>query len=633
MRLFKFCAAALLISVFFFGCSQKHEFKETLSYEPSNPKPADEITVYYNPKGTPLENIDEIDMVAYLYSVDLDDAVGIEMKKEGEGYVGKFSTLPETRGVILKFVDRNENETLDADNKQGYRIILYGDDGKPVPGSEEGLAAAYYFWGPNAGMERDGNKALETFDKAFAENTDVKSEYLNSYLNVLLRVNPEQADSIAGQEAAQLEKKTDLTEDELTFLVNWFRRKDLDDKAQKYADIAIKKDPEGKFAQKELFNKFDETDSLNQKLEQLKAFEKEFPESEIKFDMYDELLFQYRKDGDYQLAYDLIKNNPNKVHPYYIYYLVDKMMTDSADSGLTLKIAEEGVNQAQANIDNPSRPRPHNETEKEWEKSRKYYLAMNQYVYGTLLHDNDSNDKALKVIEDAVANTGDENIQELNDLYGKLLVEQGKNEKAMAVISRNIKEGKGSPALKESLKQAYTNVKGTDKGFEDYLSEFEAAADADMLEHLKNEVLNEPAPGFTLTDLKGKEVSLSDYKGKVVIIDFWATWCGPCKQSFPAMKEAVEKYSNEAEFLFVNTWERVDNKMENAKKFIENTKYPFHVLVDQENKVITQYKVEGIPCKFIVGPDGTLKFKSVGYNGNPDELVKEIGMMIELAQK
>jgi thiol-disulfide isomerase/thioredoxin len=137
-----------------------------------------------------------------------------------------------------------------------------------------------------------------------------------------------------------------------------------------------------------------------------------------------------------------------------------------------------------------------------------------------------------------------------------------------------------------------------------------------------------------LKDLDGNEVSLTSLKGKTVIVDFWATWCGPCLASFPAMQKAVEKFSgnDKVKFLFVNTWERVEDKIQNAKDFIAKNKYPFQVLMDLDNSVITSYKVSGIPTKFIIDKNGNIRFKSVGYNGDPDAMVEEISTMISLIE-
>ena len=142
----------------------------------------------------------------------------------------------------------------------------------------------------------------------------------------------------------------------------------------------------------------------------------------------------------------------------------------------------------------------------------------------------------------------------------------------------------------------------------------------------------DPAPQFSLLDLEGNKVSLQDYKGKTIIIDFWATWCGPCLSSFPGMKQAIRKYADndKVKFLFVNSWERVEDKRKNAIDFISKNDYPFHVLLDDENIVIGKYMVSGIPTKFVIDSEGNIRFKNIGFSGSDDKLVEEISTMISL---
>lgn len=636
MKMTKILFTTLALLILFTSCGGP-EFEGTFSISPDKPQAGEEITVMYDPAGTPLEGVENVDMVAYLYSVDLDDAVGIEMKKEGQGFTGTFSTFPSTRGVVVKFVQKDDYENADNNNKEGYLIEIYDEDGNVVAGSKAGLAAGYYFWASSAGIDRDGEKSVATFNKAFAENTDVKNEYLDSYFNVLLRVRPDEADTIIKSELTTVEQKADLTENELGLLAKWFAKVKEPEKAETYRAKSLELYPDNKFAQEDAAQLVDNASTAKEMAKELKTFEEKFPNSDLSNGLYNNVMYAFRQEGNYEDAFKFAKNNPFKIHPFYYQYTVAKMMGDeNADPKLKMLIAEEGVKQAKRNLDDPYTEKSNDESVKEWENSRAYYLGMNQYRYGQLLYESGSEPKALDVLAEAVENTNKlYPEQELLDYYGNALVKSGEYQKALDTITEFVENGQGSSSLKENLKRAYAEVNGNEEGFEDYLNKFVSAADAEMLNELKGKMTNDPAPAFTLTDLDGNEVSLADYKGKTVVLDFWATWCGPCLRSFPGMQMAVQKYQEDPSvaFLFVNTWERVDNKIENARNFIKENEYPFHVLMDLDNNVITQYKVQGIPTKFIIGPDQNIKFTSVGFSGNVDQMVKEIGMMIDLASK
>ncbi|WP_125723717.1 TlpA disulfide reductase family protein [Flavobacterium ustbae] len=117
------------------------------------------------------------------------------------------------------------------------------------------------------------------------------------------------------------------------------------------------------------------------------------------------------------------------------------------------------------------------------------------------------------------------------------------------------------------------------------------------------------ASDFSLKNLEGKEIKLSDYRGKVVVLDFWATWCGPCKASFPKMQGLVEKYKDkDVQFLFVNTWEKGKNEeiYNNVSKFISEKKYTFNVLLDDKAQVVENYKIDGIPTRIVIDKTGKI---------------------------
>ena len=146
------------------------------------------------------------------------------------------------------------------------------------------------------------------------------------------------------------------------------------------------------------------------------------------------------------------------------------------------------------------------------------------------------------------------------------------------------------------------------------------------------------APDFSLVDLDGKSVKLSEMRGKVVVLDFWATWCGPCIMSFPGMKLSMDKFKNNpnVKFLFVNTYERVDVSQwtQTVKTFVKQRGFDtFPVIMDIGGDVAGSYGVNGIPAKFCIDKEGKIKFKSTGFLGSSDAIVKEMSNWVEEASK
>lgn len=228
---------------------------------------------------------------------------------------------------------------------------------------------------------------------------------------------------------------------------------------------------------------------------------------------------------------------------------------------------------------------------------------------------------------------------QVQEMYARVLVEKGDYPKAMGFLSDIAAKGKLDSLSKAELATVYAKVRGG-SGFDAYLDSLKAGLNDRVREEMAKTIINETAPGFTLKDLNGKTVTLASLKGKTVVLDFWATWCGPCKASFPAMQKAQEKYKNDpsVKFLFVHTWEKDAKATAEARKFITDHHYPFQVLMDLkdagtgENKVVSSYKVNGIPTKFIIDKNGNIRFRFTGFSGGEDAAVAEVSAMISLAQ-
>ncbi len=123
-------------------------------------------------------------------------------------------------------------------------------------------------------------------------------------------------------------------------------------------------------------------------------------------------------------------------------------------------------------------------------------------------------------------------------------------------------------------------------------------------------VAGDVAPDFTLQDTKGNKVTLSSLRGKVVLVNFWATWCPPCIEEMPSM-ERLHKYMAEEDFvmLAINTEQ---NGRTVVPEFLKKSPYTFPILYDDKSVAQQQYGVYKFPESFIVGKDGTVVEKIIG---------------------
>jgi len=284
-------------------------------------------------------------------------------------------------------------------------------------------------------------------------------------------------------------------------------------------------------------------------------------------------------------------------------------------------------------LDDPEQ-KPAYYTQEEWEEQvKKYTLSSMAATYGKILAEQGNKEEALESLEKAVK-MSEGSDPELNESYAEILIEQEQFQKAFDELSAFIEEGNSTDGMKDLLKKAFVEVKGEAQDYQAYFDQLDQAATDRLREELRKEMMNKPAPSFSLEDLEGNVVSLENLKGRTFILDFWAVWCGPCVSSFPGMKRVVEKYRDDpsVEFLFVITWENEEDEKKHAQDYIIKNDYPFHVLMDYEDNVVGAFKVRGIPTKFIVDKNGNIRFTKIGYDGNDEKLIKELDLMIEMVK-
>ncbi len=258
--------------------------------------------------------------------------------------------------------------------------------------------------------------------------------------------------------------------------------------------------------------------------------------------------------------------------------------------------------------------------------------------YADWLAENGKDDEAWQLYTSKVFD------KEGSAAYQKLAVEHGRVMQAWTWADNLLREGYGDKESDNVMKTVWQKVNGNLDGFDDYVKGINAARIDKMLEGIAQKMIDKPAPDFTLKDIDGNTVQLSKLRGKVVVLDFWATWCGPCKRSLPAMKMTVDKYKNDPDvvFLFIHTWERgtAEQANKDAKAYLHDHGFDeFHLVMDtvnpqtKKNDAVSAYGVDGIPAKFVIDKQGKIRFNISGFGGSDEDAVAELSAMIEMAKK
>ncbi|MDD3977810.1 MAG: TlpA disulfide reductase family protein [Methanomicrobium sp.] len=266
-------------------------------------------------------------------------------------------------------------------------------------------------------------------------------------------------------------------------------------------------------------------------------------------------------------------------------------------------------------------------------------------------------DDAKKSIEKASAIKGDREMKYFRDSkanyykrYCIVLSAAGEQKKALDTLTNAVKNADSNPALLATLNEVYAKVYGSDKGYDKFIGSLQNEAYKKCYKEVEKSYLtdvNMPFEGsisapndadkqltiftakqyvynISLPDLNGKLTHFADYKGKILVIDFWTTLCTPCVAAFAGFERVANYYKKEPFQLFV-----IDlfEPQENVKSFITKKGITLDVLHDEPNEA---YDIKATPTKIIFDPMGNIRFYSCGYAGSTDREYYKLKAMVEI---
>lgn len=231
---------------------------------------------------------------------------------------------------------------------------------------------------------------------------------------------------------------------------------------------------------------------------------------------------------------------------------------------------------------------------------------------------------------------------DLNEIHLFLLDQLGLTAEVKPLLEMSVKNNAVTPLMFDRLKTIYlAEHNGVAKDYDAYLASLKSSdAIGAMRHHVMENMVKHPLIPFSLENAEGKMVNSADWKDKIVVIDFWATWCRPCIMAFPGMQLLIDKYAKDPSVgvYMIGTMQFGDYKKKSVD-YVKSKGFRFNLLHDaigdkgEQDKVfkslIPLFQSSGIPRKIIV-KNGEVRYSSEGYSGSPSQLMDELSMAIEI---
>ncbi len=367
----KIIALLSLVILSFVGC-QNIEYNGTFSIEPLKPQVSEPILVKFSAYETKLTESNSVDIIIYQYDVDVLKTTQVKMKKEGNGWIAKFTPLENTKGIIITF---KEDEIIENNSSNGFIVYLNDVDGNTLPEAIAGHHVALSQWGTwYAGLESNNESTSNKFEDTFSKYPNIKNAYLDMYLYTLSRIGTDSAMSKLSNELVTLKNKTDLSEDETIVLAKYSNTTENIGDTEIYENMVLEKYPKSKYASEIANKKIMSAETP----EQLKAgfieFQKNYPNSELaKVSAY-RVIRKFIDANDIKGAIETANELKEISHPYAFIYSTKKIIEENYNEE-ALELIHIGVDATRNNLKNNTSNQPRYLSKSGWDEEREYYFS------------------------------------------------------------------------------------------------------------------------------------------------------------------------------------------------------------------------------------------------------------------
>ncbi len=588
----------------------------TLVTLPISPKVGEQIQIEYSPLDADKAMIEgkSIHAVVYTFTAaaELPLAIEIPLEKRSGRWTGAI-TMP--KDAVYGIVKVGNGLVYDTNKELFWEVLVHNEKGQPIEGANLKAAMARYGQLPApCRMKDDFTEALEHLNKEtrlYPKN--VVAQF--NYIMIAKNIGDLTEDEAKGKYRELTSQISQIQSPlEAIAVAQAYAEQQKQEESERVMTDAARRFPTSTVAEQAQLQELGASKSLDEFVGRASEHLAKWTSSPARQNIIDAVLNATTQQNAMSQLVSFVSTTKG-LSARTIHQAVNFIGAIDSLRPQALRLVDDGI----AASRDASR-RPQNMGSSEWGEEQRLASSQLRFVQGAILRAMGRTDDAIKALEQSIEIGGDDLEKGCVEMLIELQSAGGQTKKALQLAERAMSLGVATPKVVDTFR-AMLRADGEDStDISEREQELRAQGRKRMATKVVQDMLNLQAIEGTFTTLEGKPVKISDWKGKVVIIDYWATWCGPCRQSFPSLQKLYLRYKDNPNVVFaiVNVWERSDDRVKTVRDFMsKNASLTFPMYLDKDDSVVGKFGVTGIPTKFYLGKDGRVQFKEVGLH--PEE--------------